>query len=102
MQSPHCAATPDVEARQRQEQSCESDPKGLYWPLTTGHCTSSAPHHPAHRLNQLRRVIPDAVLENRLHVFDVLDLLRRIALDHDQIRLLPRSDRSNTIHLSQI
>ncbi len=47
------------------------------------------PHQPPHRLNQLRRIVSHAVFENRLDVFNVLNLFRRIALNHHQVRLLP-------------
>jgi hypothetical protein len=42
-----------------------------------------AAHDAPHRFDQLGRIVADAVFENRLHVFDVFDLLRRIAFDHD-------------------
>src|SRR5579862_131907 len=44
-----------------------------------------ASHHSSHRLNQLRRIVSNPVLEHRLHILNVINLLRRIPLDHHQV-----------------
>ena len=63
---------------------------------------SPVSHGAFHRVNQLRRVVPDPILENSLNVLDVFNSLRRISLDQDQVRLLAGRDRSDVIQLSQI
>jgi len=47
---------------------------------------------PPNRLEKLLCVVPDAVLEDDFHVFDVSNLLRRIASDHHEVRVLARGD----------
>src|ERR1039458_1201401 len=61
----------------------------------------SAPNHAAHRFDQLGGIVADTVFEHGLNVLDVFDLLRRVALDHDQIRLLAGSDGADAVELSQ-
>src|SRR5262249_16884357 len=46
-------------------------------------------------IEQLLRVVTDAVLEDDLDVLDVRDARRRVALDHDQVRVLPGRDRTD-------
>jgi len=55
----------------------------------------SDPDAAAHRLDELRRVEPDALLEHQLDVLDVGDGLRGIALHHDQIGPLARGHRAD-------
>ena len=49
--------------------------------------SSVKPDPPLHRLEDLRRVVADAALEDDLHVLDVLDACRRIAANDDEVRL---------------
>src|SRR6202158_6231190 len=62
---------------------------------------SSAPHHAAHRFDQLGRVVADPVFEHGFNVFNISDLLRRVALDHDQIRLFAGSDGADAVQFSE-
>src|SRR5688572_14224960 len=50
---------------------------------------------PLHRLNQLLRVVPDAVLEDDLHLLDVADVRRRVPLDDHQVGLLADGNRTH-------
>ena len=54
------------------------------------------------RLQQFGAVVADAVLEHDLDLFDIADLRRGVATDNDQIRILPRSDRSDAIGQPEI
>src|SRR6476620_11268358 len=45
------------------------------------------------RRSQLRSVVSDSVLEHDLHVFDISDARRGIALRHEDVRALPHLDR---------
>src|ERR1700733_14424992 len=59
-------------------------------------------HQSAHRFNQLGRIITNSILKDRLHVFDVFNLLRWIAFDYHQVRLFPGRDRPDAVQLPQI
>ena len=52
------------------------------------------PHQTPHRSDQLLRVIPHAILENRIHLLHIRNVLRRIAIHHHQIRVFARRNRS--------
>src|SRR5436309_3099510 len=54
-----------------------------------------------HRLEQLLRVVADAVLEDDLHVLDVRDARRRIAFDDDEIGVLAGGDGADAIGASE-
>src|SRR5260221_488430 len=58
---------------------------------------SEQSHLPSYRSDQLLRVVSDALLEPQLHLSPVFDPHRRIAGDHDQIRLLPCHDRAGSL-----
>ena len=45
-------------------------------------------HSAANRLDQLGRVVPDAVFEDKFDLFNVGDVLFGIAMNHDDVRLL--------------
>jgi hypothetical protein len=46
-------------------------------------------------LNQLRRIETHAIFEDQLNLFDVFNLLRRVAAQHYQIGSLARRNRSD-------
>ena len=53
----------------------------------------------SHRIHQLLRVEADTVFEDDLHVFDIGNLLGRVALEDDQAAFLDRkSTRLNSSH----
>src|SRR5713101_7578937 len=54
---------------------------------------------PAYRLDQLWRIVPDALLEDELRLLDVLDLLRRIPLDQHQVGELAWRDGADPLRL---
>src|SRR5579863_764768 len=56
----------------------------------------------ADRLQQRRGVVTDPILEYDLDVLDVGDSLSRIALDHDDIRVLAGAERADAILEPQI
>src|SRR5579864_3494518 len=62
---------------------------------------SANSYHTAHGVDQLRRIVSDAVLEHELDVFDVGDAHRRIAFDDDEIGVLARRDRTEVVGPSQ-
>ena len=45
-----------------------------------------------YRRKQLRRIVPDAILEHRLHFLDIRDPLRRIPVHDDEVRTADESD----------
>ncbi len=48
-----------------------------------------------HRIQELLRVVADAILEDNFHFFNIRNLFRRIALDHHHIRILSRCYRAD-------
>lgn len=46
----------------------------------------TSPHHPRDRRPQLRRIVAHAVLKDRLHFLHIVNLRRRIAVQHHQVR----------------
>ena len=48
-----------------------------------------------HGGDELRRVVTDTLLEDERHIADVFDPPRRIAVDHDDVRLLASCNRSD-------
>src|SRR5262249_47278376 len=68
------------------------------WPAAD---SSAKPDQPPDRVDQLRGVVTHAVLEDRLDLLDVGDVLRRVAVDDDEISLLARSDRADPVRDAQ-
>src|SRR5450432_3544912 len=56
---------------------------------------------PLYRVEQLLHVVAVAVLENDLDAFDIGNVLRRVALDHPQIRVFAHRDRPDAVLQSQ-
>src|SRR5262245_53144015 len=54
------------------------------------------------RRDQLRGIVRDALLEHERRLAHVLDARRRIAVDHDEIRLLSRDERPRERASAQI
>src|SRR5205823_14709453 len=57
---------------------------------------------PLHRLEQLRGVVADAVLEHDPDVLDIADPARRVALDDDEVGVLAAGDAADAILLAGI
>src|SRR2546425_683111 len=55
----------------------------------------------AESINHLGRIVADAVLKNDLHFFDVADIGRWVAANHNQIRDFPRRERSHLVELAE-
>src|SRR3954469_10773009 len=55
-----------------------------------------------HRCDQLRRIVADAFLEDCHDFSNVLDARRRVAIEHDQIRLLADGDRAGAIRAAEV
>ena len=71
------------------------DASSRFDPLTDSDLASYA-------LDQFVRVIADSVLEHRLDVLDVFDLLGGIALDQNEVRILAGCEGTDAILLAEI
>ena len=73
----------------------DSAPFALHWRRTSLARQLVQSHGTLHGVDQLFRVITQAVLEDEFHVFEVLNFLAGISLDHHDVRLLPRLECPN-------
>src|ERR1700738_4550847 len=73
------------------------------WPTGRSEAECALPHadRAAHRLDQLRGVVADAVLEDGLHFLDVGDLDRGIAAHDDQVGELAGHKRADAVRLAE-
>src|SRR6185369_10578823 len=62
----------------------------------------AASHHLADRVNQLCGIVADAIFKHDFYILDILNFLRGIALDYDQVRLLARSNCTHSPVITQI
>src|SRR5437660_12923162 len=60
----------------------------------------SRPDYPSHRLDELRRIVANAILKNDFDVFDIFDFLRGIAFYNNDVGLCAGGNRAHAIHLS--
>src|SRR5580658_4096448 len=86
-----------VRSGSRRDRKCDSVALPGCWRRSI----STASHNSTHRLDQLPRIVADAVFENRLDFLNVGDIFRRVAFDHDQIGLLAGRDGPDTIEVSE-
>src|SRR5512132_1564113 len=70
---------------------CISSPP---WCVTASNSLLEETDLAPHRFDQLRGVVPDALLEHDLHVSHIGDARRRIPGDHHEVRVLSHGDRS--------
>lgn len=112
---PTCHDEPSFPAKQSCSSSYTRKPKALLFePFPTWRCcqvarhqsgpasllpshwllkiTSTYPDQPLHRLNQLLRIVADAVFEDDFHLLYVTDVRRRVTFDDHQVRLLADGD----------
>src|SRR5579859_6540916 len=54
-----------------------------------------------HRLNQLRGVVADSILEHQFHIFDIRNFFAGISIDHYNVRLLSYFERADAIGFAQ-
>ena len=62
---------------------------------------STTPHHSPHRFDQLRGIVANPIFEYRLHLLDIIDLLRWIALDNHKVCLFAGSDGADPIEIAK-
>src|SRR5712692_10866492 len=70
----------------------------LLLPVPAG---SAQAYQPADRLDQLRRIITDAIFENEFDFFDVRDIGGGVAVNHHNVRGLSGGERADTVQFAE-